>query len=93
MQPMKNEEITFCITPETSIFEFAGIETGARLVFQASGLDIYVVGSDPDKHPDCIPNLAMAACIARHIPLSSLHGVGTVSARSIRQKTETKEMF
>ena len=90
---MRNEEITFGYTPDEYIQEYAGIQVGARLVYQAAALDIYVIGSDPDKHPDCITNLAMQACLLRHIPLISLHGVGSVKSRSIRSKTETKEMF
>ena len=90
---MKNEEITFGIFPETQVIEYQGIQQGARLYAQASGLDIYVASEDSTRHPDCLNSMMLNACIARHIPTVSLHTTRAVRARSFRSKTETKEMF
>lgn len=90
---MANIEITFGIYPETTIIEYQGKQEGSRLWAQAAGLDIYVVSEDPTRHPDCLPNMAMQACLARHIPVVSLHLVKSRHTRTNRIKTETKEMF
>jgi hypothetical protein len=93
-KPIPNECITFAFALETYVQEYAGIQEGARLYAQACGIDIYTVGSDPDKYPDVLNNLMMSACIARHIPVISLHLCGVAKIRSNRKnKTETKEMF
>jgi len=47
----------------------------AKLAFQACGLDIYTKGTSSSLHEDCIPNIAMNACLERHIPLISLRRV------------------
>jgi len=74
---MPNIAITFGIYPETTIIEYEGVQEGARLWAQAAGLDIYVVSEDPTRHPDCLTNMAMQACLARHIPVVSLRLVKT----------------
>lgn len=63
--------ITFKIS-EGSIVEHSGKLPKARIAFKAAGLDIYTLGSSTSHHSDCIPNMAMNACIARHIPVISL---------------------
>lgn len=46
---------------------------GARLVWRAPGLDVYVKGSlDGKLFFEQASNLALQACAARHIPLISL---------------------
>lgn len=47
----------------------------SRLIFTAAGLAVYQLGSSSEIHEDCIPNVAMNACIARHIPVISLRRV------------------
>jgi len=90
---MPNLAITFGIYPETTIVEYEGVQEGSCLWAQAAGLDIYVISDDSTRHPDCLSNMAMNACLARYIPVVSLHLVKTDYVRSNRFKTETKEMF
>lgn len=89
---MKNEEITFIMTDE-AITQKPGIVPGARLAYIAPGLSIYIDGTSKYHHPDCIGNLAMQACIERHIPLIGLRQQSGVRARSIRWQTDTIDMF
>lgn len=63
--------ITFDVSDE-KIVEAEGKLPKARLAFLAAGLEIWVKGSSKYHHSDCIPNMAMNACIARHIPVISL---------------------
>ena len=72
---MRDGAIMAIITFEVAdhvIIEKEGKSPKSRLAFKAAGLDIYVKGSSSYHHSDCIPNLAMNACIARHIPVISL---------------------
>lgn len=66
--------ITYKVSDE-KIEEVEGKLPKARLAFQASGLDIYIVGVSKYHHADCIPNMAMNACLIRHIPVISLRRV------------------
>lgn len=63
--------ITLNVSDEM-IVECEGRLPKSRLVFMGAGIEIYVVGSSKYHHSDCIPNMAMNACIARHIPVISL---------------------
>jgi hypothetical protein len=65
---------------------------GARVGFIASGLTIYIDGSLVHQHPDCLNNLAMNACLERHIPLISLRRPH-VDTRRNSFETNTKRMF
>lgn len=65
------EHITIEVSDE-KIVVVQGQSARARLVFLAAGLSIWVKGSSKYHHTDCIPNLAMNACLDRHIPLISL---------------------
>lgn len=63
--------ITFKISDEM-IVEHDGKLPKSRIAFRGAGIEIYVVGVSKYHHPDCVPNMAMNACIARHIPVISL---------------------
>lgn len=47
----------------------------SRLIFTSAGLAVYQLGSSDEIHTDCIPNIAMNACIDRRIPVISLRRV------------------
>lgn len=47
----------------------------SRLIFTSAGLAVYQLGSSNEIHEDAIPNLAMNAALARHIPLISMKRV------------------
>lgn len=47
----------------------------SRLIFTSAGLAVYQLGSSAEIHEDCIPNVAMNACLDRHIPLISLRRI------------------
>lgn len=63
--------VTFDVSDE-KITEVEGKLPRARIAFRGAGIEIYVRGSSKYHHSDCIPSLAMNACIARHIPVISL---------------------
>ena len=67
--PMKPEQLTIVIKNGLVILDY-GKHVKSRLVFTATGLEIYQKGSNPGLHDDCIPNMAMNACIARNIPVT-----------------------
>jgi len=70
-QPMPPEKLTIVVKYGLVILDY-GKHPRARLVFTAPGLEIYQKGDASDMHEDCIPNMAMNACIARKIPVISL---------------------
>ena len=72
--PIKPEQLTIVIKNGLVILDY-GKHPKSRLAFTASGLEIYQKGTSSDLHEDCIPNLAMQACIARKIPVISLRRV------------------
>lgn len=93
-KPLPPEKITFCVYVDYSVVvEKQGKEPKARLYAQASGLDIFVLIEDKDRHPDCLNSMLVNACINRHIPTTSLHLVNTATIRTNKPKSETKEMF
>lgn len=69
--PMRPERLTIVVKNGLVILDY-GKHPKARLAFTASGLEIYQKGTSSALHDDCIPNLAMQACIARKIPVLSL---------------------
>lgn len=71
---MPNEIVTILITDE-KVTMVSGKLPRAKLAFQSAGLDIYKKGSSQYHHEDFIPNMAMNACLARHIPVISLRRV------------------
>ena len=84
-------EITF-VVEEHTVTEVECKIQGARLAFRADGLEIYIDGAIVEQHPDCIPNMAMNACLSRHIPLLTLRAVKPVrEPKSI--DTNTRRMF
>jgi|SRR5882672_3656335 len=86
------EIITIQITDEL-IQVVSGKTDGARLAYHASGLQIWKIGKSDYHHIDCVTNLAMQACEARHIPIASLRHVFTNSRVSDPVKTLTMPMF
>lgn len=92
-QPKINHsEMTFIVTDEAITVVECRI-VGARLGYVADGLLIYIDGHSSYHHPDCLNNLAMQACQARHIPLITLRQDGPVRGSSMRNQSETKDMF
>ena len=73
-KPLPPEKLTIVIKHGLVMLDY-GKHPKARLVFTANGLEIYQKGASSDLHDDCIPNMAMNACIARHIPVLSLRRV------------------
>lgn len=55
-----------------------GRERGARLKYQAPGLDIYLIGRVSVPRRAAVNHLAMECALARHIPLISLKSYGWV---------------
>jgi hypothetical protein len=86
-----SSEITFIVTDEAITVVDCRI-VGARLGYTANGLLIYIDGSSKYHHPDCINNLAMQACEARHIPLITLRQQKQAYTPKPLD-TETKRMF
>ncbi len=86
------EVITIQITDEL-IQVVEGKTEGSRLAYHAAGLQIWKIGQSDYHHIDCVTNLAMQACTARHIPVSSLRHVFTNTPRKSSFSTETKPMF
>lgn len=86
------EKITIQITDEL-IRVVDGVTDGARLAYHAAGLQIWKIGQSDYHHIDCVSNLAMQACEARHIPLASLRHVFTNTRAKTGFSTETKPMF
>lgn len=83
-------EITFVIEDEAITVVNCKV-VGARVGFVASGLTIYIDGTLVHQHPDCLTNLAMQACLERHIPLISLRKPSVSRSKSF--ETNTKRMF
>jgi len=73
-KPMPPEQLTIVIENGLVILDY-GKHIKSRLAFTASGLEIYQKGDARALHSDCIPNMAMNACIARKIPVISLKRV------------------
>lgn len=69
--PMKPEQLTIVVKDGLVILDY-GKHPRARLAFTANGLEIYQKGDATALHIDCIPNMAMNACVARKIPVISL---------------------
>jgi hypothetical protein len=69
--PRKPEQLTIVVKNGLVILDY-GKHIKSRLVFTANGLEIYQKGASSDLHEDCIPNLAMQACIERKIPVLTL---------------------
>lgn len=86
------ESITIQITDEL-IAVVQGRTKGARLAFIAAGLQIWKIGQSDYHHVDCVGNLAMQACEARHIPIVSLRQVFHSSPIKMVIITSTKTMF
>jgi len=55
-----------------------GQVTGARLKYQAPGLEIYLIGRVSITRRPAVNQLAMECALARHIPLISLKSYGWV---------------
>lgn len=91
-KPLPPEQITIQITDEL-IQVVDGKTEGARLAYHALGLQIYKIGKSDYHHIDCVSNLAMQACEARHIPIGTLRHVFTATPRKTGFSTETKPMF
>ena len=72
--PLKSEQLTIVIKNGLVILDY-GKHPKSRLAFTANGLEIYQKGASSDLHDDCLPNMAMNACIARKIPVISLRRV------------------
>jgi len=72
--PMKPEQLTIVIKYGLVILDY-GKHPRSKLKFVANGLEIYQKGDASALHQDCIPNMAMNACIARKIPVISLRSV------------------
>lgn len=83
--------ITFVVEDEC-VTEIECKVEGARLAYRADGLLIYIDGAVKHQHPDCIPNMAMNACLLRHIPLLTLRAVKPQSAPKSFD-TDTRRMF
>lgn len=86
------EQITIQITDDL-IQVVQGKADGSRLAYHASGLQIWKIGQSDYHHIDCVSNLAMQACEARHIPLASLRHVFTNTRVKSSFSTETTPMF
>lgn len=84
-------EITFVIEDECITVIDCKV-AGARVGFIAAGLTIYIDGVCVHQHPDCLSNLAMQACLERHIPLISLRRPAPANRHSSFE-TNTKRMF
>lgn len=86
------EQITIKITNEL-IQVVSGKTKGARLAYHAAGLQIWKIGKSDYHHVDCVTNLAMQACDARHIPLASLRHVFANNRVKSSFSTETTPML
>jgi len=71
------EILTIGVTP-TTIEVIDGRQQGARLKYQAPGLEIYLIGKVSIPRRAAINQLAMECALARHIPLISLKSYGWV---------------
>lgn len=69
------ENVTILVNPTMMIVK-DGRSKGARLVFQAPGLDIYVFGACPKHRLDDLNYHALNQCKLRNIPMISLRRVG-----------------
>jgi hypothetical protein len=89
---MANEVITIKVNP-MSMIVVDGLEQGARLWYQARGLDIYVWGAVPVKREHAVHYLAVENCVARHIPALSLRCVRALRNKPARIDPKQKRMF
>jgi len=89
---MGNETITIKVHP-MSMIVVDGRETGARLWYQAPGLDIYVWGAVPVKREHAVHFLAVENCVARHIPALSLRAVRALRSKPVKVDPKQKGMF
>jgi len=69
--------ITICVNP-TMIEVVKGRAKGAKLKYQAPGLEIYLVGRVTVPRRAAVSHMAMECALERHIPLISLKAYGWV---------------
>ncbi len=67
--------------------------SGSHIAFYSAGLTVYVMGQSKFHHPDCVRNLAMQCCEARHIPVISLRDAAYKKAAKKQVLSETRDMF
>lgn len=90
---MANEIITLDVLPK-SIIVTDGRMKGAKLWYQADGLDIYVNGRVCACREHSVVYLATLEVQARHIPVRSMRGVREPrKQKTTRKNVQQRSMF
>lgn len=85
--------ITISVSSETMVVIEGERIRPSRLVWRASGLEVWVKGTMTDHQHLQARSLVMNLCEARHIPLISLRDVTVKPEKINRMKTDTRSMF
>lgn len=73
---MTEIEMITLVVEATQVLVQPGCVDGSKLWFQASGLDIYIIGDKTAKRHHAVAYVATLETVARHIPARTLRFVG-----------------